>query len=121
MNYRKALVFFSLILLFCIIHQYHRNFNLYFSAEEPKSHSWSIGRFSEAGGHGYYVRHCVTDRILGNVPSELQSIPFKISEHNSSENPEERRSSFENIFKNKVWVPQQERKNENQASGNNNI
>lgn len=101
MNYRKALVFFSLILSICILLQYYRKFNL-------------------TEKQGYYVRHCVTDRILGKVSAELQSVPFEDSKETSPENGEQRRSSFENIFKNKVWVPQEERKSENQASGNKN-
>lgn len=114
MTYRRVLALLILILSVCGILQYHSNFIMEHLVMEQDSHSDSLPR---AGRQGYYVRHCTTGRILGKAPSGLQTIPFKVSKGSSPEIAENRKSSFENIFKTKEWIRPDERKNENRASG----
>lgn len=114
MTYLKVLSFLILILLFCGILYYHSNPETEYLSEEPKLHS---DRLSQAGTQGYYVRHCTTDRVLGKTPKGLQTAPFEVQKGISPENSDNRKSSFQHIFKNKLWIEKGERNKKNVASG----
>jgi len=117
MTYQKSLGFFVLIFLFCGILFYHRNLETEHSAKEPKSHLDRLSKAGEAERQGYYVRHCTTDYILGRTPRGLQAVPFEVPSGTSPEIAENRKSSFEHIFINKVWIAEGERNKKNLASG----
>src|SRR6218665_2465982 len=121
MKYGKALGFWILVLsISCIgLLQYHRSINLKVLVEEPKPLSESTDSISNARRQEYYVRNCITERILGKVEMDLETVvPFEVSDENSPEIGEKRKSSFEEIFIKKLWIPPGGGANEKQASGN---
>src|SRR6218665_3224633 len=124
MRYQKAPVFLILGLsISCIgLLQYHRSsrpIDVNVSATEPKPHSESTDSISNTRRQQYNVRHCISDRILGKAKVVLDTnVPFEVSDETSPEIGENRKASFEDIFKNKVWILPGEGVNEKQASGN---
>ena len=121
MKFRKVPSFLILILsLLCFgLLQYHRSIQTNVLAFEPKSHPESTGSISSERRQEYYVRHCITERILGKVEMEMETnVPFEVSYETSPEIGENRKSSFEEIFISKLWIPPEEEANEKQASGN---
>src|SRR6218665_2501128 len=117
MTYSKVLSFLILILLLCGILYYQRNPETEHLTMKPKLQS---DRLSKAGTQSYtyvYVRHCTTDRILGKTPNGLQSVPFEVTGGTSPDNENSRKSAFQQIFKNKVWIAPRERNNSKAASG----
>jgi|SRR6218665_2667223 len=121
MKFRKATGFLILVLsITCLgLLQYHRRVNLSVSATEPEPHLESNNSISNARRQEYYVRHCITERILGKVEMGLDAVvPFEVSDETSPEIGENRKSSFEEIFIKKLWIPPGQGANEKQASGN---
>src|SRR6218665_1240609 len=124
MRYQKAPVFLILGLsISCIgLLQYHRSsrpIDVNVSATEPKPHSESTDSISNTRRQEHHVRHCISDRILGKAKVILDTnVPFEVSDETSPEIGENRKSSFEEIFIKKLWIPPGQGVNEKQASGN---
>lgn len=116
--YRKSFALLVFIVLsFGGLLYYSLNLNTEQTVKDAETPSMLTDHFFYPGREGYYVRHCITYRILGKRPNKLQTIPFEALEEISSESAEKRKSSFESVFKNKAWIPAKERKNDSRVSG----
>lgn len=64
-----------------------------------------------------YIRHCITNEVIGKLPPNLETRPFAGPLTNATEDAKERKASFDDIFKSKTWLSGEEKKEEERASG----
>ena len=118
MKYGKAPIFLILIISISCIGLLRYHFNIDLNALTP--YSELADRISNnAGRQEYYIRNCISNRILGKAGIVLDTVAlFEVSDETSPEIGENRKASFQDIFKKKIWISPGEGDNEKQASGN---
>lgn len=49
------------------------------------------------------VRNCITNEVIGRIPHDIRTAPFRSSKGNSPETAEDRRHSFRKVFDTRAW------------------